>query len=164
MIRSSMPQKRHRSREMALLLLYSLDLRKNQSPVEALELFGADDDPEVLEYARVLTCGAWERRGEIDDLLREHITGWRPERMLAVDRAAIRLAIYEGVTVRMTPVPVVISEAVELAKVFGAEDSGRFVNGVLGRIVRSIPIDEPGEKPGEGEPSHGGTEAVSTDG
>ena len=164
MIRSSMPQKRHRSREMALLLLYSLDMRKNQSPEEALELFGAEDDREVQEFARVLTCGAWKCRGEIDDLLREHITGWRPERMLAVDRAAIRLALFEGVTARMTPVPVVISEAVELAKVFGAEDSGKFVNGVLGRIVRSISIDEPGKKPKEGEPPHGGAEAVSTDG
>lgn len=138
MVRTFLPQKRHRSREMALQLLYSLDLRRGLAPEQALELFPEDADPEVQEYVRILVCGAWERRGDIDNLIREHVTGWRPERMLAVDRAALRMAVFEGIFARMTPVPVVISEAVELAKTFGAEESGKFVNGVLGRIVRAV--------------------------
>ena len=154
MIRTFLPQKRHRSREMALQLLYSLDLRRGQTPEQALELFHADEDPEVQQYARFLTCGAWERRIEIDDLIREYVTGWRPERMLAVDRAALRLAIFEGIIVQGPPIPVAISEAVELAKTFGAEESGKFVNGVLGRIVRAL----------EGENhADGGTETAPTD-
>ena len=59
--------------------------------------------------------------------------------MVAVDRIAVRLALYEGVVGRLTPVPVAISEAVELAKAFGTDESGKFVNGVLGKIVRALP-------------------------
>lgn len=138
MVRRILPQKRHRSREMALQLLYSLDLRRGLTPEQALELFPGDEDPEIQDYTRTLVHGVWAMRGDIDNLIREHVTGWRPERMLAVDRAALRLAVYEGVLERMTPIPVVISEAVELAKTFGAEESGKFVNGVLGRIVRAL--------------------------
>ena len=123
-------------------MLYSLDLRRNQTLEDALEFFAAEDDPEILNYARDLTRGAWESRNDIDNLIREHVTGWRPERMVAVDRAALRMAIYECLITSLTPVPVAISEAVELAKTFGTEESGKFVNGVLGKIVRSLPPQE----------------------
>ncbi|PKL01997.1 MAG: transcription antitermination factor NusB, partial [Synergistetes bacterium HGW-Synergistetes-2] len=59
MNRGFLPQKRHRAREMALQLLYALDLRRSQTPEQAFELFSGDEDPEILEYARVLTSGAW---------------------------------------------------------------------------------------------------------
>ncbi len=75
MSRSFLPQKRHRSREMALQMLYSLDLRRNQTLEDALEFFVAEDDPEILNYARNLTKGAWEHRNDIDNLIREHVTG-----------------------------------------------------------------------------------------
>ena len=145
MSRSFLPQKRHRSREMALQMLYSLDQRRDQTLEEALEFFAAEDDPEILNYARDLTKGAWEHRNDIDNIIREHVTGWRPERMVAVDRAALRMAIYEGVITSLTPVPVAISEAVELAKTFGTDESGKFVNGVLGKIVRALPPREEDE-------------------
>lgn len=149
MTRGFLPQKRHRAREMALQLLYALDLRRNQTPDQAFEFFSADEDAEVLEYARVMTCGAWERRMEIDNLIREHVVGWRPERMVAVDRAALRMCIFESLFAKTTPVAVAISEAVELAKTFGTEESGKFVNGVLGRIVRNLPPDMLGKEAGE---------------
>ena len=157
MSRSFLPQKRHRSREMALQMLYSLDLRRDQTIEDALEFFAAEDDPEILSYARDLVKGAWERRNDIDNLIREHVTGWRPERMVAVDRAVLRMAIYEGVVTPLTPVPVAISEAVELAKTFGTEESGKFVNGVLGKIVRALPPREEDEKNPK-EKDHDGTE------
>ena len=56
--------------------------------------------------------------------------------MVAVDKAVISIALYEGVLSKRVPIPVAISEAVELAKTYGTDDSGKFVNGVLGRIVR----------------------------
>ncbi|MEA4881504.1 MAG: transcription antitermination factor NusB [Synergistaceae bacterium] len=146
MSRSFLPQKRHRSREMALQMLYSLDLRRNQTLEDAFEFFAAEEDPEILNYARDLTKGAWEARNDIDNLIREHVTGWRPERMVAVDRAALRMAIYECLLTSLTPVPVAISEAVELAKTFGTEESGKFVNGVLGKIVRALPPPVEDEK------------------
>ncbi len=83
-----------------------------------------------------LVRGVMENMDAISDLLRENIIGWRPERMVAVDKVAISLALYEGILSKKVPVAVSISEAVQLAKVFGTEESGRFVNGVLGRIVR----------------------------
>jgi N utilization substance protein B len=139
---------------MALQLLYALDIRRSQTPEQALDLFPLDDDPEIREYTRILTLGAWERRMDIDNLIREHVTGWRPERMVAVDRAALRMAIFESVFTKMTPVAVAISEAVELAKTFGTDESGKFVNGVLGRIVRNLTLEEPQE---EAEPSASST-------
>ncbi len=157
MSRSFLPQKRHRSREMALQMLYSLDLRRDQTIEDALEFFAAEDDPEILIYARDLVKGAWERRNDIDNIIREHVTGWRPERMVAVDRAALRMAIFEGVITSLTPVPVAISEAVELAKTFGTEESGKFVNGVLGKIVRALPPREEDEKNSKDQ-EHDGTE------
>lgn len=135
---------------MALQLLYSLDLRKKQTPEDALEFFLMEDDPEIREYTHFLVHGAWERRMEIDDLIRSHVTGWRPERMVSVDRAAVRMALFECVLTETTPVAVAISEAVELAKAFGTEDSGKFVNGVLGRIVREVPPKGAGKNTGEG--------------
>ncbi len=134
-----MPQRRRRAREIALQLLYSLDLCPEKTPKETLLLFSFErEEKEVVEYASRLVHGVWERRFDIDDLLRTYLTGWRPERLVAVDRTAVRMALYEGVVEKLTPVAVAISEAVELAKRFGTEDSGRFVNGVLGRIVREL--------------------------
>jgi len=140
--RGLLPQKRRRSREIALQVLYSLDLREDTTVEEAISLFPfSDEDPEVIRYAQALIRGVVERNVEIDRLIRTHITGWRPERMVVVDRVAIRLALYEGILTGRIPVAVAISEAVELAKRFGTEESGRFVNGVLGRIVRGLEDD-----------------------
>lgn len=138
-------QRRHRSREIALQLIYQLDVRPDLRFEEAVALFPAEDeDPEVFSYARELVMGVCAQAGEIAELLRENIVAWRPERMVAVDKAAISLALYEGIIAKKVPVAVAISEAVELAKAFGTEDSGRFVNGVLGRIVKkeSAPLKE----------------------
>lgn len=136
--RASLPQRRRRAREIALQLVYELDLRPDLSVEEALEMFPFDaEDPSVASYAKSLVIAASEKSEEIGDLLREHIVGWRTERMVAVDRAAIRIALCEGLLMGSVPVAVAISEAVELTKMFGTEESSRFVNGVLGRIVRS---------------------------
>jgi N utilization substance protein B len=86
--------------------------------------------------------------------------------MLAVDRAALRMAIFESVISKMIPVPVAISEAVELAKTFGAEESGKFVNGVLGRIVRALfpQGTDGGTQAKDQETPHGGTDNPPADG
>ncbi|MBN1334303.1 MAG: transcription antitermination factor NusB [Synergistales bacterium] len=143
MKKNLLPQKRRRSREIALQILYSLDIRHDQGVEDALQLFPTEGEDEmVIRYASVLVQGVWSNRQEIDDLIRSNLVGWKPERMVAVDRASLRLALYEGVIARMIPIAVSISEAVELAKTFGTPDSGKFVNGVLGKIVRSLPSGE----------------------
>ncbi|MDL2298684.1 transcription antitermination factor NusB [Synergistaceae bacterium OttesenSCG-928-D05] len=135
--KSARSQLRHRAREIALQLVYQLDLRPGVAPDDAIELFQLkEEEPEVSSYACELVHGVSESAGEIAQILRESIVAWRPERMVAVDKAAISIALYEGLIAKRVPIAVAISEAVELAKAFGTEDSGRFVNGVLGRIVR----------------------------
>lgn len=139
MSRSFLPRRRTRAREVALQILYSLNVREGLEPDEAISLFPfKDEEPDVASYAIKLIKGVWSNSEKIDMLIRTYITGWRPERMVMVDLVAIRLALYEGWIAKKVPVAVAISEAVELAKHFGTEDSGRFVNGVLGRIVRSL--------------------------
>ena len=81
-----------------------------------------------------LAEGAWSQREALDIQLNEAATGWRVERMPAVDRAVLRLALYE-LRNTTTPVGVVISEAVELAKQFSTQRSGGFVNGVLANLA-----------------------------
>lgn len=128
---------RHRSREIALQLIYQIDMRPSADLDEVINLYPREGEvEEVFEYACDLVRGVNENREAISELIRENIVGWRPERMVAVDKAAISLALFEGVISRKVPIAVSISEAVELAKTFGTEESGRFVNGVLGRIVR----------------------------
>ena len=137
--KGSLPRRRRRAREIALQLIYELDLRPALAPDEAIEMFPWNGEAEdVAEYAAFLVRAVARHADDIDSLLREYIVGWRTERMVAVDRASIRLALCEGLIERKVPLAVAISEAVELTKMFGTVESGSFVNGVLGRIVRSV--------------------------
>ena len=138
-------QKRRRARELVLQICYLFDIRRVEDPEKAMELFEVilleqklESDEYVIEYARELVSGIVKNRLEIDRLIRMNMTGWRPERMGIIDRVAIFLALYEGVVGCKVDVPVAISEAVNLARLFGSEESSRFVNGVLGKIVRVI--------------------------
>lgn len=134
---STKSQLRHRSREIALQLIYQMDVRPDAVLSEVLALYPSEEEKaEVFSYARELVAGVCENADEIAELLRDNIISWRPERMVTVDKAVISLALYEGIIGKKVPLAVAISEAVELAKAFGTEDSGRFVNGVLGRIAR----------------------------
>jgi N utilization substance protein B len=142
-------------------LIYELDLREDLSPEEAIKMYPFDKEPAgVAEYAKSLVSAASVRADEVDGILREHIVGWRTERMVAVDRAAIRIALCEGILERAVPVAVAISEAVELTKMFGTVESSKFVNGVLGRIVRSYETGL-GEYPEE-TPEEAGTSGASS--
>jgi len=92
---------------------------------------------EAFDYARKLVEGTVAHREEIDALLRAQADNWRLERMPAVDRNVLRLAVYELMHELDVPKLVVLDEAVELAKRFGSEQSGRFVNGLLDGLLRS---------------------------
>ncbi len=139
---------RRRARELAVQFLYSMECAPGQDLEEALELFlGAEscaeaEPPAVKEYCRTLARGAWNRRVEVDEVLLSVVTNWRPERMVAVDRAVLRLAVFEGFLECALPFKSAISEAVNLARSFGTEDSARFVNGVLARVVRRLIPEE----------------------
>ena len=122
--------------------MYALDTRGGQDVDRALGSFtdecgfAPEEKTEVMQYMTFLARGVWAKHGDIDNVMRTVVTGWRPERMAAVDRAVLRLAIFEGFVEKSVPIAVAISEAVELARAFGTEDSGKFVNGVLSKVVR----------------------------
>lgn len=91
---------------------------------------------EAFEYAKELVHGTLDHREKIDELIRSQADNWRLERMPAVDRNILRLAIYEMLHEQDTPKLVVLDEAIELAKKFGSEQSGRFVNGLLDGLLK----------------------------
>jgi transcription antitermination factor NusB len=91
---------------------------------------------EAFGYARNLVEGTLEHREEIDELIRDQADNWRLERMPAVDRNILRLAIFEMLYEQDVPKLVVVDEAIELAKRFGSEQSGRFVNGLLDGLLK----------------------------
>jgi len=154
-------QNRRHARELAVQLLYSLEVRPEQNLDECLNVFikrgFASDialDEDVKNYMHFLVRGVWNARPEIDDIMRRVVVGWRPERMVAVDRAVLRVAIFEGFLKEEIPVAVAISEAVDIARAFGTEDSSKFVNGVLAKVLRFM------ENDGRGD--HDKNHAVST--
>ncbi len=92
---------------------------------------------ESLAYARRLVEGTLDNLSSVDTLIRRHAENWRLERMPAIDRNILRLAIYEMLHEAEVPRVVIVDEAIELAKKFGAESSGRFVNGLLDGVLQS---------------------------
>jgi N utilization substance protein B len=124
---------RRRSRERALELAYEAE-SKGLLPADLLsELVVAP-----AEFALQLVLGLTEHLVEVDQLVSEHSAGWAIDRMPAVDRCILRIGTYELLAEHDVPVAVVIDEAVELAKEYSTEDSGRFVNGVLAAIADTV--------------------------
>ena len=91
---------------------------------------------EAFQYAQALVRGTLDHREEIDGLIRGQADNWRLERMPPVDRNILRLAVYEMLFETDIPKLVVVDEAIELAKKFGSEQSGRFVNGLLDGLLK----------------------------
>ena len=143
---SSKKHERSYAREAALSLLYSSDIAESDLREIIEEGRYPADDLDVSEYAERLVVGVVEHRDEIDERLVAVSENWAIDRMPVVDRAILRLATYEMLFVDDVPVSVSINEAVELAKAYGGEDdSSRFVNGVLGRIARTLEGGHPHE-------------------
>lgn len=128
---------RRQARVIALQSLYEADLA-GHDPLEALERDLTEEGyvAATAAYARLLVDGVVRERVEIDRRLRQAAPAWPLEQMPAVDKNVLRLAIYELLfDNKHVPMKAVINEAVEIAKVFGSENSSRFVNGVLGTVV-----------------------------
>ncbi|GAA1774205.1 MULTISPECIES: transcription antitermination factor NusB [Agromyces] len=129
---------RTKARKRALDMLYSADMR--QVPVEQMlvvEAQKAANEPERAAswlYAREIVDGIVDHRAEIDELIETNSRGWTLERMPAVDRALLRIGVWEIVYNDEVPDPVAISEAVEAATVLSTDDSAGFVNGLLAAI------------------------------
>jgi N utilization substance protein B len=125
---------RSKARKRAVDVLYEADLRRSD-PLAVLRDRVADGNPPVPEHAVRLVEGAVEQRTRIDELIEQHASGWSLDRLPDVDRAILRMAVYELLWVDDVPDAVVIDEAVELAKALSTDDSPAYVNGVLGAIL-----------------------------
>jgi transcription antitermination protein NusB len=127
---------RRRARHQALHILYQREI--TEQPLSRILSEGtfSVEDGELAEYCRDILLGVEAHQGRIDRLIEETSSNWTLSRMPLVDRNILRLAVFE-MLYRDEDVPdsVAINEAVEMAKVYGGEDSSKFVNGVLGRLA-----------------------------
>jgi len=126
---------RRRAREIALQVLYQLDLDPGD-PKKVLALHWENFQPseQAREFCVRLVEGVLQNGKEIDRLIEEHSENWTLKRMAVVDRNILRLAAFELRYCPDIPFKVTLNEAVELAKKFGADDSGAFINGILDRV------------------------------
>jgi transcription antitermination protein NusB len=132
---------RSKSRKRALDILYSADVRGDSiNEALAAESARADADPKRSNswgYAREIVVGITEHGDEIDELIETYAQGWSIARMPAVDRAIIRIGIWELLFNDEVPDAVAIAEAVESATVLSTDDSAGFINGLLGTIAQT---------------------------
>ncbi|MCL6635086.1 MAG: transcription antitermination factor NusB [Peptococcaceae bacterium] len=140
---------RRLARERALQALFQVDVG-GADPGEALErlddIFGALT--KNRDFARRLVYGTLQNLQQIDSVIAGLSKDWNINRMASVDRNIMRLALYEIFYCQDIPGNVSVNEAVELGKSFGGEDSGRFINGILGRVVENPDQYRPHRSPG----------------
>jgi transcription antitermination factor NusB len=131
--------KRRRSRELAIKVLFHLEF-SDDDPSAAFECvcenFGFSDD--VTLFSKDLVLGVCNHINELNAVITRSSKNWRLERIAKVDRCILRLAAYELIYRDDIPPKVSINEAVDLAKKFGAEESGAFINGILDKIYNTV--------------------------
>lgn len=136
---SSAPGKRRKSRELAMQMLFQLDMGKN-TPDQVRNTFWKareEDDADVRGFAEDIFRVAVAREPEVTDLIVQHSAHWKLERMASVDRNVLRMAIAEMLGFPGTPAPIVINEALEIARRYSAPESINFLNGVLDAVAKT---------------------------
>ena len=131
---------RRKSRELAMQMLFQADMGK-QNPDQVRATFwksGDDVEPEVRGFAEDIFRVATVNLEKIDELIAANSKHWRIERMPAVDRNLLRMAVGEMLGFRSTPFPIVINEALEIGRRYSAPESINFLNGVLDSIAHSL--------------------------
>lgn len=135
-----MGNRRH-AREIALQLLYEIEM-KGSEPRAVLDLYwkgqAEEANAEVRPFATDLLEGTYRNRKEIDEIIEKHSLHWKLVRMAVVDRNILRLAVYELLYLHDIPTSVILNEAIEIAKKFGTEDSGAFINGILDKVAKEV--------------------------
>ncbi|CAH1210275.1 Transcription antitermination protein NusB [Paenibacillus plantiphilus] len=141
--------KRRLAREIAVQSLYQMEMNE-VAAVDAVNMLfdevneenelGIDstDVSAIDDHVRGLVNGVTENKSAIDDMLQGYLTGWQVDRLSRVDRQILRLACYEMIYRDDVPPKAAINEAIDLAKHFGTDESGKFVNGVLGRLLQAV--------------------------
>jgi len=137
--------KRREGREAAVQFLYQLDLNGDKTPGDAEAFWALHSGPgkaavtaKTRTFTEKLVAGVMMHRDDIDERIKKYTANYELNRLAAVDRNILRVAIYEMLHSPDVAPVVIINEAIEIAKKFGAEKSGGFVNGILDRIKREL--------------------------
>ncbi len=130
---------RRKGREAALQLLFLTDMSGSTSGRVVAHFWEENPtDDETQEFAERLFSGTVDKLTDIDETLTQFSAHWKLHRMAAVDRNVLRLAIYELSYCSDIPAKVTLNEAIEIAKKFGSEESGAFVNGILDQVAKTV--------------------------
>ena len=143
---------RHLGRELALKALYQIDIRGGASREDLALLFeGFNADDRARKFAVELVEGVEREQGALDQHLTGALEHWTIGRLSRVDHNILRIGLYELLWMKEIPARVTIDEGIELAKAYGDQDSGRFVNGVLDELAGRLELKQKGEERGVGE-------------
>jgi N utilization substance protein B len=129
--------KRHQARELALKVLFQLEVSGDDDVEEVLRYHASEGaaTADVAAFAGQLVRGVIANREKLDAILSDASEHWKLGQMAKVDRVILRIAVYEIAIDRRVPTKAAINESIELAKTFSGEEAGRFVNGILGRVA-----------------------------
>lgn len=131
--------KRREARELVLKILYAWDVGKNDADQVMEQLFNEENTTESGRvFCRSLVNGVIANLVAIDKLISKYSTDWPLDRMAVVDRNLMRIAVFEILFSDGVPSAVAVNEAIEIAKSYGSEESPRFVNGILGNIIKDL--------------------------
>jgi N utilization substance protein B len=130
--------KRREAREKALFYLYQSDLLK----MDVDELIQKDSKykKEIDQFALKLIDGVKNNLDSLNEIINTYSTNWQMDRMSILDRNMLRIALYELIYEQEIPLKVTINEAIEISKKYGDEESGKFINGILGKVIEKIDI------------------------
>lgn len=129
---------RSKGRKAALDLLYEGDIRKTAA-LSILSQRSEDLDYVIRDFTKELVQGVEEHRRKIDELITTYSQGWDMDRMPVIDRNILRLAIFELLWSKDVPMPVAVDEAIELAQTLSTDESSKYINGVLSKIIEIKP-------------------------
>jgi len=130
--------KRRRARELAVCLLYQLEFHR-EKPSKAIQMFWSNHpaSSETKEFAQGLVEGVRENLERIDSVIQRYAENWSLQRIAMVERNILRVGIYELLFRQDIPPKVAVNEAIEVAKQYGSADSGKFINGILDRVMNT---------------------------
>jgi N utilization substance protein B len=131
--------KRRKAREYSLQILFQLDIRKEKPTLTVFKRFWAEyeADDEIKAFTEEVVKGTLKHIAKIDAQIHASAKNWSLDRMSSIDRNVLRMAVYEILYRLDIPTSVTINEAIEIAKKFGTDDSGSFVNGILDHVARA---------------------------
>lgn len=138
-------RKRTLGRESALKVMYQKEMTGEQADEALRNFFEAQPkmDPELRRFIVGLVTGIEANASDLDKKVEAVVENWSISRIAVLDRNILRMAVYEMTEMSDTPHKVIVNEAVNLAKKYSGENSGKFVNGILDKLMRKVPISEP---------------------